>query len=159
MSDFKWLKRYPEGIPAQIEELKHNSLVELFEESFKNFGDREAFSNMGKTLTYKEIDELSTNFAAYLQKECGLKKGDTLAIQMPNCLQYPIVLIGGLKAGLKIVNTNPLYMPREMEHQFKDAEAKAIVIVENFASNLEKVIGHTQIKNVIQTKVLNFLFC
>ena len=151
MSDFKWLERYPEGIPAKIEELKHNSLVELFEESFKNFGDREAYSNMGKSLTYKEIDELSTNFASYLQKECGLKKGDTLAIQMPNCLQYPIVLIGGLKAGMKIVNTNPLYMPREMEHQFKDAEAKAIVIVENFASNLEKVLSHTQIKNVIIT--------
>lgn len=151
MSDFKWLKRYPKGIPAQIEELKHNTLVELFEESFQKFGDREAFSNMGKTLTYNEVDKLSTQFAAYLQKECGLKQGDTLAIQMPNCLQYPVVLVGGLKAGLKIVNTNPLYTPREMAHQFKDAEAKAIVIVENFASNLQKIIGHTQIEHVIVT--------
>ncbi|MEQ8926584.1 MAG: AMP-binding protein [Fulvivirga sp.] len=151
MSEFSWVKRYPKGIPAQIEELKHNSLVELFDESFKKFGSKEAYYNMGKSLTYNEVDEMSDNFAAYLQKECGLQKGDTLAIQMPNCLQYPIALIGGLKAGLKIVNTNPLYTPREMEHQFKDAEAKAIVIVENFACNLEKVISKTQIKHVIVT--------
>ena len=151
MSDFLWVKRYPKGIPAQIDKLKHNSLVEMFEEGFANYRDKEAYECMGKSLTYREVDELSKAFAAYLQKECGLAKGDTLAIQMPNCLQYPVVLIGGLRAGLKIVNTNPLYTPREMEHQFKDSGAKAIVIVENFASNLEKIVENTDIRHVITT--------
>ncbi|MTI38332.1 AMP-binding protein [Fulvivirga lutimaris] len=151
MADFAWTKRYPKGIPAEIEELKHNSLVEMFEECFEKYAEKDAFENMGKALTYKEVDTLSNNFAAYLQNSCGLKKGDTIAIQMPNSLQYPIALIGALRAGLKVVNTNPLYMPREMEHQFKDAEVKAIVIVENFACNLEKIINNTQIEHVIVT--------
>ncbi len=157
MSDFKWVSRYPKGIPAKIDELKHHSLVDMFEEAFQNYANQEAFVNMGKSLTYKQVDELSNNFAAYLQQQCGLKKGDTLAIQMPNCLQYPVVLIGGLKAGLKIVNTNPLYTAREMEHQFKDAEAKAIVIVANFAHNLEKIIANTEIKHVITTELGDLL--
>ncbi|QSE96229.1 AMP-binding protein [Fulvivirga lutea] len=151
MSDKVWLKSYPKGLPSEIDALKHNSLVEMFEEAFDNYRSQVAFENMGKSLTYDEVDKLSMQFAAYLQKECGLKKGDTLAIQMPNCLQYPVVLMGGLRAGLKIVNTNPLYTAREMEHQFKDAEAKAIVIVENFAYNLEKIISNTQIEHVITT--------
>ena len=151
MADFAWTKRYPKGIPAKIEELKHNSLVEMFEECFEKYPDQDAFENMGKSLTYKEVDVLSVNFASYLQNSCGLKKGDTIAIQMPNSLQYPIALIGALRAGLKVVNTNPLYMPREMEHQFKDAEVKAIVIVENFACNLEKIIKNTKIEHVIVT--------
>lgn len=151
MADFAWVKRYPKGIPAQIEELKHNSLVEMFEECFEKYAEKDAFENMGKALTYREIDNLSMNFASYLQNSCGLKKGDTIAIQMPNSLQYPVALIGALRAGLKVVNTNPLYMPREMEHQFKDAEVKAIVIVENFACNLEKILANTQIEHVIIT--------
>ncbi len=157
MSDFTWVKNYPKGIPATIEDLKHDSLIEMFEECFQKYGDQVAFENMGKTLTYTQVDELSSNFAAYLQSGCGLKKGDTLAIQMPNCLQYPVVLIGGLKAGLKIVNTNPLYMPREMEHQFKDAEVKAIVIITNFACNLEKIIANTGIEHVITTSLGDML--
>ena len=123
----------------------------MFEECFGKYADRVAFENMGKALTYKEVDNLSMNFASYLQNKCGLKKGDTIAIQMPNSLQYPVALIGALRAGLKVVNTNPLYMPREMEHQFKDAEVKAIVIVENFACNLEKILANTQIEHVIVT--------
>lgn len=151
MADFAWIKRYPKGIPAEIEELKHNSLVEMFEECFEKYSDQDAFENMGKALTFSQVDELSLNFASYLQNNCKLKKDDTIAIQMPNCLQYPVALIGALRAGLKVVNTNPLYMPREMEHQFKDAEVKAIVIVENFACNLEKIIKNTQIEHVIVT--------
>lgn len=151
MADFAWIKRYPKGIPAEIEELKHNSLVEMFEECFEKYSNQDAFENMGKALTFSQVDELSLNFASYLQNNCKLKKGDTIAIQMPNCLQYPVALIGALRAGLKVVNTNPLYMPREMEHQFKDAEVKAIVIVENFACNLEKIIKNTQIEHVIVT--------
>ncbi|MEQ8476423.1 AMP-binding protein [Fulvivirga sp.] len=151
MADFAWIKRYPKGIPADIEELKHNSLVEMFEECFEKYSNQDAFENMGKALTFSQVDELSLNFASYLQNNCKLKKGDTIAIQMPNCLQYPIALIGALRAGLKVVNTNPLYMPREMEHQFKDAEVKAIVIVENFACNLEKIIKNTRIEHVIVT--------
>ena len=153
MSDFKWIDNYPKGIPAKIDKVTHSSLPEMFEESFKNFSSQTAFENMGKGITYAELDKLSTDFAAYLQTTCGLKKGDTLAIQMPNCLQYPIALVGGLKAGLKVVNTNPLYMPREMEHQFKDADVQAIVIVANFAHNLEKIIGNTNIKHVIVTEL------
>ncbi|MEQ8243411.1 AMP-binding protein [Fulvivirga sp.] len=151
MADFAWIKRYPKGIPAEIEELRHNSLVEMFEECFEKYSNQDAFENMGKALTFSQVDELSLNFASYLQNNCKLKKGDTIAIQMPNCLQYPVALIGALRAGLKVVNTNPLYMPREMEHQFKDAEVKAIVIVENFACNLEKIIKNTQIEHVIVT--------
>jgi long-chain acyl-CoA synthetase len=151
MADFAWIKRYPKGIPAEIEELRHNSLVEMFEECFEKYSNQDAFENMGKALTFSQVDGLSLNFASYLQNNCKLKKGDTIAIQMPNCLQYPVALIGALRAGLKVVNTNPLYMPREMEHQFKDAEVKAIVIVENFACNLEKIIKNTQIEHVIVT--------
>ncbi|MEQ9167375.1 MAG: AMP-binding protein, partial [Fulvivirga sp.] len=155
MADFAWIKRYPKGIPAEIEELRHNSLVEMFEECFEKYSNQDAFENMGKALTFSQVDELSLNFASYLQNNCKLKKGDTIAIQMPNCLQYPVALIGALRAGLKVVNTNPLYMPREMEHQFKDAEVKAIVIVENFACNLEKIIKNTHIEHVIVTGLGN----
>src|SRR5690606_1066815 len=107
--------------------------------------------NMGVRLTYEQLDTLSRNFAAYLQKDLGLKKGDRIAIQMPNLLQFPIAFFGALRAGLVVVNTNPLYTPREMEHQFVDSGATAIVIVANFASNLEKIIAKTQIKHVIIT--------
>lgn len=153
MSEFKWINSYPKGVPSKIDKLKHSSLVEMFEEGFEKHAEKVAFENMGKSITYAELDKLSTDFAAYLQVECGLKKGDTLAIQMPNCLQYPVALIGGLRAGLKIVNTNPLYTPREMEHQFKDADVKAILIIANFAGNLEKIIDNTNIRHVIVTEL------
>lgn len=146
-----WLKQYPANLPAEINADRYSNLVEVFEEAFAKYSRQPAFSNMGKTLTFAEIDEQSESFAAYLQQGLGLQVGDRIAIMMPNCLQYPIALFGAFRAGLVVVNTNPLYTPREMEHQFKDSGAKAIVIVENFAANLEKIIAQTSIQHVIVT--------
>ncbi len=157
MSDFPWYKHYPKGVPREINPDQYKNLPELFEEIFQKHGSNEAYENMGKVLTYSEVDELSNNFAAYLQNEAGLKKGDRMAIQMPNCLQYPIAMIGALKAGVIVVGTNPLYTAREMAHQFKDSGAKAIVIVANFASNLEKILEETEIKTVIVTQLGDML--
>lgn len=156
MKDFPWIKNYPEGIPADIHLYDYHSLVDLFEKSCKQFADRVAFENMGATLTYAEVDKLSLDFAAYLQS-IGLQKGDRIAIQMPNVLQFPIAFFGALRAGLIVVNTNPLYTPREMEHQFKDSGAKAIVIVANFAHSLEKILAHTSIQHVIVTQLGDML--
>lgn len=151
MKSFPWFKHYPKGIPHEIKLYEYASVVRLFEESCRKYSDRVAFENMGVRLTYRQVDELSRDFAAYLQEGLNLQKGDRIAIQMPNVLQFPIAFFGALRAGLIVVNTNPLYTPREMEHQFKDAEAVAIVIVANFASNLEKIISKTQIRHVIVT--------
>jgi long-chain acyl-CoA synthetase len=156
MADFPWIKRYPKGIPAEINLYDYTSLVELFEDSVQKYRDRVAFENMGAQLTYAQVDELTRNFAAYLQS-LGLKKGDRIAIQMPNLLQFPIALFGALRAGLIVVNTNPLYTPREMEHQFRDSGAKAIVIVANFAANLQQIIGNTAIQHVIITRLGDML--
>lgn len=149
MNEFPWVKRYPEGIPAEIGNLEYSSLLEMFEDCFDKYADQVAFVNMGKSITYRELDVYSRNFAAFLQNKFGLKKGDTIAIQMPNLLQYPIALIGALRTGLIVVNTNPLYTPREMAHQFTDAKVKAVVIVSNFACNLEKIKEQTDIKNIV----------
>lgn len=157
MSDFPWYNHYPKGVPREINPDQYKNLPELFEEIFQKHDSNEAYENMGKVLTYSEVDELSNNFAAYLQNEAGLKKGDRMAIQMPNCLQYPIAMIGALKAGVIVVGTNPLYTAREMAHQFKDSGAKAIVIVANFASNLDKVLDETEIKTVIVTQLGDML--
>ncbi len=146
-----WLKHYPEGVPHDIDPDKYSNIVELIDESMSKFANKPAFSNMGKTFTYKKIDQLADAFGAYLQKNLTLRPGDSIAIMMPNCLQYPVALFGAMRAGLTVVNTNPLYTPREMEHQFKDANVKAVVIVENFAANLEKIIAHTNVKYVIKT--------
>ena len=156
MANFPWVANYPEGIPAEIQLYEYNSIVELFEASCSKYIDRVAFENMGVTLTYGEVDKLSKQFAAYLQS-LGLQKGDRIAIQMPNVLQFPIAFFGALRAGLIVVNTNPLYTPREMEHQFKDSGAKAIVIVSNFAFNLEKVIHNTSIEHIIITNLGDML--
>lgn len=156
MKDFPWIKNYPEGIPAEIHLYDYHSLVDLFEKSCKQFADRVAFENMGATLTYAQVDKLSLDFAAYLQS-IGLQKGDRIAIQMPNVLQFPVAFFGALRAGLIVVNTNPLYTPREMEHQFKDSGAKAIVIVANFAHSLEKILSHTSIQHVIVTQLGDML--
>ena len=129
----------------------------VLDNSFHQFKYRPAFSSIGKTLTYQQIDRLSDQFAAFLQKNLTLIPGDKLAIMMPNILQYPIVLFGALKAGLIIVNTNPLYTPREMQHQFNDAQVKAIVILSNFAHNLEKIIANTNIQHVITTELGDML--
>ncbi|OEK01423.1 long-chain-fatty-acid--CoA ligase [Roseivirga sp. 4D4] len=157
MSTHPWIANYPAGIAAEISEDRPENLLELFNQAFKSFGSREAFENMGKVLTFQEINLQSDFFAAYLQNEVNVQKGDRIAIQMPNCLQYPIVLIGALKAGCVVVNTNPLYTPREMEHQFNDAEVKAIVIIANFAHSLQEILHKTKIEHVIVTELGDLL--
>ncbi|PIY13172.1 MAG: long-chain-fatty-acid--CoA ligase [Flexibacter sp. CG_4_10_14_3_um_filter_32_15] len=151
-----WLKSYPEGIPAEINPDEYSSLLDLFEESIAKYGDKIAYENMGATLTFNELDEKSAAFAAYLQRK-GLQKGDRFVIQSPNLIQYPIAIFGILRAGLIVVNTNPLYTPKEMEHQFTDSGAKGILILANFASNLEKVIKHTSIEHVFVTEVADMV--
>ena len=126
-----WFKSYPKGVPHEINPEEYDSLVDLFEVAFEKYGDLPAFENMGKILSYNEIDQYSADFASYLQHDLQLKKDDKIAIMMPNLLQYPIALLGALRAGLIVVNTNPLYTPSEMLHQFKDSNTKAIVILEN----------------------------
>lgn len=148
---FPWQKRYPEGIPNEIGPLEYGSVVELIDVASRKYGDREAFENMGRTLTFAEIDRLSTDFGAYLQQRLGLVKGDRIAIQLPNVLQFPVALFGAWKAGLIVVNTNPLYTPREMEHQFTDAKVSAIIILENFAHNLQSILTKVPAKNIIVT--------
>lgn len=155
-NDFPWFAHYPAGVPHELNPEAYPSLIELLDEGFRKFSDQPAFSYMDKTHTYKDIRDLSYAFAAYLQS-IGLKAGDRIAIQMPNCTQYPVALFGSLLAGLVVVNTNPLYTPREMRHQFSDSGCKAIVIVANFAYNLEKVIGDTQIEHVIVTELGDLL--
>lgn len=147
-----WLAKYPSGVPANINPDEFNCLVDMFEATFEKYGKKVAFTCMGKDLTYEQLDKQSRQFGAYLISR-GLEPGDKIALMMPNLLQYPIALFGALRAGLVVVNTNPLYTPREMRHQFNDSGAKAVVIAENFASNLEKVIGDTQIKTVIITSI------
>lgn len=156
MKEFPWFKNYPAGTPHEIHLYDYNSLVDLFGKSCVKYKDRVAFTNMGKDMTYAQVDKLSRDFAAYLQS-LGLKKGDRIAIQMPNLLQFPVAFFGALRAGLIVVNTNPLYTPREMEHQFKDAEVSAIVIVANFACNLEKILANTSIKHIIVTELGDML--
>ncbi|PWB64844.1 MAG: long-chain fatty acid--CoA ligase, partial [Bradyrhizobiaceae bacterium] len=143
-----WLKSYPAGVPAEIDPGQYESVVALLEESFAKHRDRRAFICMDKALTYGQVDEMSRAFAAYLQGS-GLKQGDRVALMMPNVLQYPIATAGVLRAGMTVVNVNPLYTPRELEHQLIDSGAEAIVILENFASTLEKVIGATRLKHVV----------
>lgn len=157
MSTFPWYTRYPEGIPQTIKLYEYQSVVELVEEAMTKYADRVAYENMGVQMTYRELDEQSKNFAAYLQNDLGLKKGDRIAIQMPNLLQFPVVFIGAIRAGLIAVNTNPLYTSREMAHQFKDSGAKAIVILANFACNLESILKETDIEHVIITRIGDML--
>ena len=157
MNDFPWFKRYPEGVAKEIELYEYSSLVDLFEKCCKKYPDRIAYENMGVGLTYHELDTLSRNFAAFLQQDLGLKKGERVAIQMPNLLQFPVVFFGTVRAGLIAVNTNPLYTAPEMDHQFKDAGISAIVIVANFAHNLEKVHYLPSIKHIIITELGDML--
>ena len=155
--NYPWFDHYPQGVAHTIDPDEYKSIVDLLDSSVTKFGDHVAFENMGKTITYSEVNKLSDDFASYLQHEAGLKKGDRIALQMPNLLQYPVALFGALKAGLIIVNTNPLYTPREMQHQFSDAGVVAIVVVANFAHNLEQVIDKTPIKTVIVTELGDML--
>ncbi|MBK7935677.1 MAG: AMP-binding protein [Lewinellaceae bacterium] len=147
-----WLQHYPNDVPANIDPDKYASVMAMVEECFEKYKDLPAFISMGKTLTFGDLDRLSKNFGAYLHSR-GLEPGDRIAIMMPNLLQYPVALFGALRAGLILVNTNPLYTPREMRHQFADSGAKAVVIAENFAANLQQIIGETQIKTVILTSI------
>lgn len=153
---FPWLKNYTEGVPHEINPDAYASLVELFEESQKKHSEKIAYTNMGKSITYAQLDVHSRNFAAYLQL-IGLKKGDRIAIQSPNVLQFPVALFGSLRAGLTVVNTNPLYTPREMLHQFSDSGVKAIFILANFAHHLESILPQTKIEHVIVSKMGDML--
>jgi len=157
MKDFPWLKKYPKDVPKEIKLYEYGSVVELIDKSCQKYRDQVAFENMGVQLTYGELDKLATDFATYLQQELGLKKGERIAIQMPNCLQFPVVFTGAMRAGLIVVNTNPLYTPREMEHQFRDADISALIIVANFAHNLEKVAFTGSIKHIIVTELGDML--
>ena len=147
-----WLQNYPKGIPANIDENAYSSIVALLDETLKKFANKPAFSCMGKVMSFAEVDRLSMQFGAYLHSR-GLEPGDKIGLMMPNLLQYPIALFGSLRAGLVIVNTNPLYTPREMRHQFTDAGVKAVVICENFAHNLQQVLPDTQLKTIIVTSI------
>ncbi|HBH25196.1 MAG TPA: long-chain-fatty-acid--CoA ligase [Cytophagales bacterium] len=157
MQDYPWFKNYPEGIPQEINPDAYDNLSDFFEVSVKKYTGLIAYENMGKSITFDELDQMTQSFASYLQNDLGLQKGDRVAIQMPNLLQLPIALFGCLRAGMVVVNTNPLYTAREMEHQFKDTGAKAVVILANFAHNLEKIIGNTDIKHVIITEIGDLL--
>ncbi len=147
-----WVSSYPPGVPANIDDNAYQNLVQFFVETLDQHASKIAFESMGKGLSYTDLQKQSNYFAAYLQSR-GLVAGDKIALMMPNCLQYPIAIIGALKAGLIVVNTNPLYTPREMQYQFSDSDVKAIVILENFAHNLEQILGHTQISIVITTSL------
>jgi len=147
-----WLANYPSGIPANIDPDKYGSLVEMIDETLKKYGDKPAFVCMGQELSFRELDEKANAFGAYLISR-GVEPGDKIALMMPNLLQYPIALFGALRAGLIIVNTNPLYTPREMKHQFVDSGVKAIIIAENFCKNLQQVVDHTNIKTIITTSI------
>ncbi|MGY4483235.1 acyl-CoA synthetase (AMP-forming)/AMP-acid ligase II [Bradyrhizobium sp. LM3.2] len=143
-----WLKQYPPGVPADIEPTQYSSLVDLLEESFSKFADRKAFICMDKSISYRDLDQMSVALAAYLQGR-GLQRGARVALMMPNVLQYPVATAAVLRAGFAVVNVNPLYTPRELEHQLKDSGAEAIIVLENFAHTVEQVIAKTQVKHVI----------
>jgi len=155
-ADF-WNDKRPAGVPSTIDIHAYSSVVEVFERSCKRFADRPAFSNLGKTLTYAELDRLSAAFAAWLQQHTGLVPGDRIAVQMPNVLQYPIAVFGALRAGLIVVNTNPLYTEREMRHQFKDSGARALVYLNMFGKRVQEVLPDTGIEYLIEAKMGDLL--
>ncbi len=152
-----WLKSYPTGVPTDIDPDLYVSLTEMFEKACAAYGNLPAYTNMGATLSFAQLDELSRAFAAWLQRKSGLAAGDRVALMMPNVLQYPIALFGVLRAGMVVVNTNPLYTARELEHQLQDSGAKAIVVLENFAHVVQQVLPHSGLKNVLVTRVGDLL--
>ncbi|MFO7528801.1 MAG: long-chain fatty acid--CoA ligase [Marinobacter sp.] len=145
--------KYPADVPREVDLNKYQSMVDVFEQAVKKYADRPAFSAVGATLTYRDLDTQSRNFAAWLQNKTDLKPGDRIAVQLPNLPQYPVVVFGAMRAGLIVVNTNPLYTQREMEHQFNDSGAKALVVLANMADNAEKVVPQTGIEHVIITEI------
>ena len=152
-----WLKNYPQGMPAEIDPDQFRSIPDLLDKVFAKFADRPAFHNLGCTLSYSELEERSRAFAAFLQGLPGMAKGDRVAVMSPNLLQYPVVLFGTLRAGMTVVNVNPLYTPRELEHQLKDSGTRVIVIVENFAQTLQQVLDKTPVEHVIMTQIGDML--
>lgn len=152
-----WLASYPDNVGPEIDTNEYSSLNDLMRQSVSRFGDKPAYENLGKQITFNELDQLTTQFASYLTHVAGLKKGDQIAIMLPNLLQYPVALFGALRAGLIVVNTNPLYTDRELEHQLKDSGAKAIVILENFAHTLEEVVSNTQVETIITTQIADLV--
>ncbi len=157
MTERLWLRQYPAAVAHDIDPTQIAPLTTLFDESARRFGALPAFTNMGHTLTYTEVDDLAKRFAAWLQQKTDLKPGDRIALQMPNLLQYPVAMMGALRAGLVVVNVNPLYTPREMAHQFRDAGVKAIVILDMFADKLEEVLAEVPIPHVVVTSVGDLL--
>lgn len=152
-----WLNSYPSNVPAEVDLNEFSSLKTMLESVCTRFSSLTAFSNQGASITYRELDELSRNFSAYLQKDAGLAKGDRVAIMMPNLLQYPVVLFGALRAGCTVVNTNPLYTARELQHQLADSGATCIIVLENFAHTLQEVLANTAVRKVIATGVGDLL--
>jgi long-chain acyl-CoA synthetase len=152
-----WLKHYPDGVPAEIDINQYPSVVAVLEEAFERFRERPAFASFGKKLSYGQIDAMSKQFAGYLTGELKLVKGDRIAIMMPNVLQYPIALFGALRAGLIVVNTNPMYTARELKHQLEDSGAKAIVVLDNFAATLQQVVAETEVKHIVTTGIGDLL--
>lgn len=152
-----WLNKYPKNVPTEINLDPQHSLLDVVAESVKKFADKDAYVNMGKSITYRELDQQAEAFAAYLQNTLKIKKGDAVAIMMPNLLQYPIALLAIHRIGAVVVNVNPLYTPRELEHQLNDSGTKAIIIVDNFASTLDQIIENTSVEHVILTKMGDLL--
>ena len=157
MTNKIWLRNYPAGMPAEIDPDLFRSLPDLLENMFRKYADKPAYHNLGRTISYAELERLSRDFAAFLQGLPGMAKGDRVAIMSPNLLQYPVALFGILRAGMTVVNVNPLYTPRELEHQLKDSGAKVIVIVENFANVLQQVLAKTPVEHVITTQIGDML--
>jgi long-chain acyl-CoA synthetase len=152
-----WLKSYPEGVPADADVREYSSLKHILEKTCERFGPLPAFSNMGSTLTYADLDIKTRAFGAYLQSTAGLSKGDRVAVMMPNLLQYPVAMFGALRAGMTVVNVNPLYTARELQHQLADSGAKAIVVLENFAHTLEQILDKTKVEHVVATRIGDLL--
>jgi long-chain acyl-CoA synthetase len=152
-----WLAQYPPGVPAEIDMQRFASLVDMQRDSCQRFADLVAYRSMGVSMSFRELDEASRAFAVWLQKSAGLQRGDRVALMMPNLLQYPVALFGVLRAGMVVVNVNPLYTPRELQHQLKDADVRAIVVLENFAHTLQQVIGNTAVRSVVTAQVGDLL--
>ncbi len=155
-----WLKNYPKGVPAEINPDLYQSVADIFETSCQQYAEQPAYYNLGKTITYQQLNDAARDFAASLQQELKLQKGDRIAIMMPNCLQYPIVIFAALRAGLVLVNVNPLYTAPELVHQLNDSGASAIIVIANFAATLQKALPEIpSIKHVIITEAPEFFIC
>ena len=152
-----WDDKRPAGVTSTLDFTAYRSVIEVFERSCKKFADRPAFSNLGVTLTYADLERYSAAFAAWLQKNTDLKPGDRIAVQMPNILQYPIAVFGAMRAGLVVVNTNPLYTVREMRHQFKDAGVRALVYLNTFGKSVQDVLPDSEIEYLIEARMGDML--